>query len=102
MADSYSTGYNGDKLLAVIILLLILTFFSVSLRCYVRLRITKAFELDDCLMVISQVSLFPEELFDMAADALKAMFHGLLLVHSRRLAIWPWKTQLSAVSSGPC
>ncbi|CZR65727.1 related to integral membrane protein pth11 [Phialocephala subalpina] len=50
-----NSEYNGDQLVAVAALFLSLTYISVLLRCYVRARITKCFQLDDWLMVISQV-----------------------------------------------
>ena len=49
-----STDYNGYQLVAVAITFLILTYISIALRCFVRLRITKAFAADDWLMLVAQ------------------------------------------------
>ncbi|KAF8860571.1 hypothetical protein BDZ45DRAFT_724503 [Acephala macrosclerotiorum] len=50
-----SSDYNGNQLVTVAAIFLTLTYIAVLLRCYVRIRITNAFQLDDWLMVISQV-----------------------------------------------
>jgi hypothetical protein len=49
------TDYNGYQLVVVVIIFLILTYISVGLRCFVRIKITRAFAVDDWLMVVSQV-----------------------------------------------
>ncbi|KAH8667439.1 hypothetical protein BGZ60DRAFT_377245 [Tricladium varicosporioides] len=53
MSDS-STDYNGTPLVVVAILFLCLTWLTITLRCFVRLKITKQFEADDWLILISQ------------------------------------------------
>ena len=47
---------RAQQLLAVTITFLVLAWVSVSLRCFVRLKIVKAFGLDDYLIVVSLVS----------------------------------------------
>lgn len=47
---------RAEELLAVTITLLVLGLVTVSLRCFVRIRLVKAFGLDDYLMVASMVS----------------------------------------------
>ncbi len=54
MADS-PTDYNGNQLVIVATVFLILTYVALGLRIFVRLRITKAFAVDDWLMLIAQV-----------------------------------------------
>jgi Fungal rhodopsin domain len=54
MADSL-TEYNGYQLVAVVITFLVLTYISVGLRCFVRIRITRAFAIDDWLMLVAQL-----------------------------------------------
>jgi hypothetical protein len=51
---------RGPELAAIMAAFLALTWISVSLRCLVRIKITKAFGADDWLMVASQVNIvFP-------------------------------------------
>jgi hypothetical protein len=52
MKDS---DFNAGPLIAIIALFLVLTSISVSLRLYVRIRITKAFEIDDYFICAAQV-----------------------------------------------
>ncbi|KAH8746846.1 hypothetical protein BGZ57DRAFT_972142 [Hyaloscypha finlandica] len=54
MADS-PTDYNGYQLVAVAITFLILTYISVGLRCFVRIRITRVFAVDDWIMLVAQL-----------------------------------------------
>ena len=54
MADS-PTAYNGNQLVIAATVFLVLTYIAVGLRCFVRLRITKAFALDDWLILAAQV-----------------------------------------------
>ena len=54
MATS-STDYNGYQLVAVATTFLVLTYISVAVRCFVRIRITRAFAADDWLMLVSQL-----------------------------------------------
>lgn len=56
MDDGSPTDYNGYQLIVVVIIFLILTYISVGLRCFVRIRITKAFAVDDWLMLVAQVN----------------------------------------------
>lgn len=50
------TEYNGDALVITASLFLALTWASVVLRTYVRVFLTKAYQADDWLMLLSQVS----------------------------------------------
>lgn len=50
-----SLGYNGQPLVVVCAIFLGLTWISCSLRFFVRLKITRSFEMDDWLMVVSQL-----------------------------------------------
>ena len=50
-----STDYNGYQLVAVAITFLTLTYISLALRCFVRIKITRAFAADDWLMLVAQV-----------------------------------------------
>lgn len=50
-----TSEYNGLELILTVVIVLTLAYASVLLRCYVRLRITNAFQLDDWLMLISLV-----------------------------------------------
>ncbi|KAL7802365.1 hypothetical protein V8C44DRAFT_353411 [Trichoderma aethiopicum] len=47
---------RGPQLLAVILTLLVFAFTATLLRCYVRIKLVKAFGLDDYLMVAALVS----------------------------------------------
>jgi hypothetical protein len=47
---------RGPQLFAVDIAFVITAVFACSLRCFVRVRMVKAFGLDDWLMVIATVS----------------------------------------------
>jgi hypothetical protein len=49
------SDYRGPDIKAVAILFLILTWISVSLRCYVRIFMTKLFRVDDWLAVATLV-----------------------------------------------
>jgi len=55
MGDQNSNEYNGNELIIVCIIFLSLTYLSVLLRVFVKVRILKTFQLDDYLMVVSQV-----------------------------------------------
>jgi rhodopsin domain-containing protein len=46
---------NGQALVATAVIFLVLSWISVLLRCHVRAIMTKSFQLDDWLMLISQV-----------------------------------------------
>lgn len=46
---------RGPQLLAVILTLLVFAFTATLLRCYVRIKLVKAFGLDDYLMVAALV-----------------------------------------------
>lgn len=48
--------YNGNQLIGVCAAFLVFTYVSVILRCFVRIRITRAFSIDDWFMVTAQVS----------------------------------------------
>ncbi|KAJ0116147.1 hypothetical protein J7T55_005093 [Diaporthe amygdali] len=56
MADdaAYLAEYNGGALVGTAVSFLVLTFFSVGLRTYVRGVLTKSFMADDWLMLASQ------------------------------------------------
>jgi hypothetical protein len=54
MGNQYD-DYNGGQLVAVSVVFLVITYISVLLRFFVRLVITKSFQLDDWLMVAAQV-----------------------------------------------
>ncbi|PVH77743.1 hypothetical protein DL98DRAFT_389543, partial [Cadophora sp. DSE1049] len=47
--------YNGTPLQIICYVFLVLTYIAVFLRVYVRLRITKGFQIDDWLMIVSQI-----------------------------------------------
>ncbi|RDW62106.1 hypothetical protein BP6252_11539 [Coleophoma cylindrospora] len=47
--------YNGDQLVIVCVLFLILTWTTVALRCFVRMGLTDTFQIDDWLMVTAQI-----------------------------------------------
>jgi hypothetical protein len=51
-------AYNGAQLVAVAAVFLAITSISVLLRVFVRTQITKCFQSDDWLMIISQVCCF--------------------------------------------
>ena len=54
--DSTMTDNRGPLIVPVIIMFFVLTSIFIPLRVYTRLRIIKAFALDDWLAVITQVS----------------------------------------------
>jgi hypothetical protein len=54
------TGYNGNQLIGVSVAFFVITYLSVILRCYVRIKITRAFSIDDWLMITSLVCRNPE------------------------------------------
>lgn len=49
------SDYNGGQLVAISVIFLVLTYLSVLLRFFVRLFITKSFQIDDWLMLAAQV-----------------------------------------------
>lgn len=58
MADdtaSLDQQYNGCALVVTAAIFLVLTWLSVALRTYVRTFMTKAFQMDDWLMLLAQV-----------------------------------------------
>lgn len=57
MADNATDldDYNGGALVGTAVSFMILTFFSVGLRTYVRGVLTKSFMADDWLMLAAQV-----------------------------------------------
>jgi hypothetical protein len=56
--DYAYSDYHGGQLVATAVTFLVLTYFAVFLRCFVRLVITKAFALEDWLMLAAQVHTF--------------------------------------------
>lgn len=48
-------NHNGQSIIAVTGVFLAISFIAVSLRCYVRLRVVKAFGWDDGTMVLAMV-----------------------------------------------
>ena len=50
---------RAQQLLAVTITLLVTAWVTVSLRCFVRLKLVKAFGIDDYLIVVSLASEHP-------------------------------------------
>jgi cation-transporting ATPase 13A1 len=46
------------SIFVVTLVFLILSFISVALRCFVRLRLVRAFGWDDSLMVLAMVGIF--------------------------------------------
>jgi hypothetical protein len=50
-----STDYNGYQLVAVAIIFLVLTYISIALRFFVRIKITRVFAADDWLMLVAQL-----------------------------------------------
>ncbi|TQN74190.1 hypothetical protein CSHISOI_01248, partial [Colletotrichum shisoi] len=58
MAEVELSESNGSALVVTSITLLVFTWLSVVLRCYVRAFMTKGFQIDDWLMVVAQAS-FP-------------------------------------------
>lgn len=62
MDDDYTASpdqYNGFSLVVTAAILLVLTWLSVALRTYVRAFMTKAFLMDDWLMLVAQVWTVP-------------------------------------------
>lgn len=55
MANVNLAEDNGSALVGTAISFLGLTYFSVALRTYVRLVLTRNFQLDDWLMLVAQV-----------------------------------------------
>ena len=53
------TEFNGGKLITTVAVFLVLSWISVGLRTYTRAILTKSFQLDDWLMLLSQVSNLP-------------------------------------------
>lgn len=62
-----STPTRGPELLAVDIVFVCLAIIANALRCYVRIKMVKAFGLDDWLMSLATVGT-PILLFDVATD----------------------------------
>lgn len=48
-------AYNGGQLVAAAAAFLPITWVSVMLRVFVRVKLTKSFHADDWLMLVSQV-----------------------------------------------
>lgn len=63
MAEVDLSESNGGALVVTSITLLVVTWLSVVLRCYVRAFMTKGFQIDDWLMVVAQAS-FPLRQYD--------------------------------------
>lgn len=55
MGDLDPNDYNGNALIIVCTIFLALTYLSVGLRVFVRIKILKTFSLDDWLMIVAQV-----------------------------------------------
>lgn len=55
MGTSEDNDYNGGQLVAIAVIFLILTYLSTLLRFFVRIVITKSFQIDDWLMLVAQV-----------------------------------------------
>ncbi|KAK1659426.1 integral membrane family protein [Colletotrichum godetiae] len=55
MAEVDLSESNGGALVATAIAFLVLSWFSVVLRCYVRAFMTKGFQADDWLMLVAQI-----------------------------------------------
>lgn len=50
-------NYRGSQLAAIVICFLVLTVTTVALRCYVRIRLTGGFGVDDAFSVAALVRL---------------------------------------------
>ncbi|KAK1984347.1 integral membrane family protein [Colletotrichum cereale] len=55
MAEVDLSESNGGALVATAVAFLVLSWFSVLLRCYVRAFMTKGFQIDDWFMAVAQV-----------------------------------------------
>lgn len=55
MGDLDPNDYNGNSLIIVCTVFLALTYLSVGLRVFVRIKILKTFSLDDWLMIVAQI-----------------------------------------------
>lgn len=60
--------YNGSSLVITAIILLVLTWMSVTLRTYVRGFMTNSFQLDDILMLVAQVCTGTKQIVAMGRD----------------------------------
>lgn len=58
---------NGEAIIAVTAVFLGISFVAISLRCYVRLRIVKAFGWDDTVMLMAMVGSVYRGIFDSEA-----------------------------------
>ncbi|RFU35292.1 hypothetical protein B7463_g1045, partial [Scytalidium lignicola] len=81
--------YNGGQLVITAIVLLVLTYIAVGLRCYVKLRIIKAFSVDDLLVVLSLYQTFTVLAYEVCMTLIKlAVAIFLLRIAVKRRFIW--------------
>ena len=50
-----ASEYYGDQIRRVTLAFLILTWITLLIRCWIRLRLLKAFRADDKVMIVAQV-----------------------------------------------
>jgi hypothetical protein len=55
MGTSDENDYNGGQLVVIAVIFLFLTYLSTLLRFFVRIVITKSYQIDDWLMLVAQV-----------------------------------------------
>ena len=77
-----------ESIFAVTIVFFALSFITVTLRCFVRLRLVKAFGWDDALMVFAMVPIYLEpDRYDHRADRSSGGLCPLCTMRYRRTAI---------------
>ena len=72
---------NGGALVATCIAFLVLTWFSVLIRFYTRIFITKSFQGDDWLMAVSQVGNDPVQVAGSRTDTGLDYLHHVGFLH---------------------
>jgi len=77
---------RGPEVEVVAILFLILTWISVSLRCYVRALMMKSFGMDDWLAIVALVCACPESPFPLLDISTKSTAELTVLLCRRKCA----------------
>lgn len=90
---------NGASLVITAIIFLVLTWISVTLRTYVRAFMTNGIQVDDWLMLVSQVSaersreIISWTSFVPDISVPLGKLHSFMRFHTCRCSRWAWTPQ---------
>ena len=79
------TEFNGSSLVVTAWVLLGLTYLSIVIRCYVRAVLTACFQIDDWLMLVSQLVFTLSCSFILAGVGQGLGFHNAALSRAREI-----------------